>query len=491
MRDDELTIEPYRPRPLPSARDIVAVLFRQRWPMLITFVLVVIAAVASGRWSPKYEAEMKIMVRRQRADAIVSPSANAPDAGGDQVSEEYLNSEVELLNSEDLLRKVALETGLSGTSGTSNDHASDVKTAVAVRKLAKELEIKPLRKTNVISISYQNRDPKMAAGVLNALAAAYLEKHLEVHRPSGELNFFDQQATQYQQRLDKAQDNLTDFTKQTHVVSADLERDAALHQANDFDATARQAATAAAETNQRINSLNKQLQDMQSRVTTVKHTSANAALLQQLESTLLGQQLKRTELLTKFEPTYRLVQEVDQEIAETEKAIADTRSQPMQDESTDLNPNYQLVQAELTKDRAELSGLQARAADAGFNAEQYRKHAEQLEQDGVVQQELLLDAKTQEDSYLLYAHKREEARISNALDQRGILNVAVAEQPIVPALPNGSPLSAALITFMLAGGLSLSAAFVCDLADSSFRTPDEVTRYLGTPVLAALPKSVE
>jgi hypothetical protein len=29
--------------------------------------------------------------------------------------------------------------------------------------------------------------------VLNALAAAYIEKHLAVHRPSGESQFFDEQ----------------------------------------------------------------------------------------------------------------------------------------------------------------------------------------------------------------------------------------------------------------------------------------------------------
>jgi uncharacterized protein involved in exopolysaccharide biosynthesis len=488
MRTDELTIQPYRPRPLPSLRDIVAILFRQRWPMLIAFVIVVMAAIASGRLTPKYDAQMKIMVRRQRSDAIVTTSANAPESTGDQVSEEYLNSEVELLNSKDLLRKVVWEKGLGGKSGSDTEHDNEVGIAAAVRKLGKELEIKPLRKTNVISVSYENRDPQMAAGVLSALAKAYTEKHLEVHHSSGELDFFDQQATQYQQLLAQAQENLMNFTQKTQVVSADLERDAALRQANDFDATAQQAATAAAETNQRINSLNKQLTSIQSRVTTVVHTSENAALLEHLESTLLSLRLKRTELLTKYEPTYRLVQEVDQEIAQTEKTEAAIQSKPIMDESTDLNPDYQWVNAELTKAKTDLSGLRERASDASVNALKYHRLAEELEQKGVVQQELLRNAKTEEDNYLLYAHKREEARISDALDRRGILNVAIAEQPVVPALPSGSLLTAIMFTFCLAGTLAVSTAVVCDLTDPSFRTPDELTNYLDMPVLAALPK---
>ena len=57
-------------------------------------------------------------------------------------------------------------------------------------------------------------------------------------------------------------------------------------------------------------------------MTTVVRNSDNPQLLQQLKSTLLNLQLKRTELLTKYEPTYRLVQEVDQQIADAKNAIS-------------------------------------------------------------------------------------------------------------------------------------------------------------------------
>src|ERR1035437_1124039 len=187
MRTDELAIERYTRQPLPTPRDIIAVLFRQRWPMLTAFALVVIAVAVSGVWIPKYQAQMKILALRQRSDAMVTSSANAPSQySNDQVSEEDLNSEVELLNSDDLLRKVVMTTGLDGKSGSSTDGGSALVVAKAVRKLSGDLKIEPLRKTNVISVGYQARDPEMAARVLKALAAAYMEKHLEVHRSSGE-----------------------------------------------------------------------------------------------------------------------------------------------------------------------------------------------------------------------------------------------------------------------------------------------------------------
>jgi uncharacterized protein involved in exopolysaccharide biosynthesis len=460
--------------------------------MLVAFALVVIAVAVSGVWIPKYEAQMKILALRQRSDAMVTPSANAPaQFTNDQVSEEDLNSEVELLNSDDLLRNVALKTGLSGKSDSASDYGNEVRIATAVRKLGKDLKIEPIRKSNVISVSYQARDPKMAEAVLKALAAAYTEKHLEVHHQSGEFKFFDQQTEQFKQGLEQAQGKLTDFNKGTGVVSAEIERDAALRQADEFDSTARQAQTAVLETEQRVSALQAQMQSIKPRMTTVVRSADNPQLLQQLKSTLLNLELKRTELLTKYEPTYRLVQEVDQQIADTKDAIASEETNPIRDETSDQNPDYRWVQAELTKAQADLKGLKARSVAAATVAAKYHAQAQSLDQSMVTQQNLLQAAKTQEENYLLYERKREEARISNALDRGGILNVALAQQPIVPAIPKRSPLSVAFLTLLLAGVFSLCTAFVMDFTDQTFRTPDELAGFLGVPVLAALPKGGE
>jgi uncharacterized protein involved in exopolysaccharide biosynthesis len=491
-RLDDLVIERYTRQFLPTSRDVVAVLFRQRGPMLAAFVLVIVAVALSGVWIPKYEAQMKILALRQRSDAMVTPSANAPaQFNNDQVSEEDLNSEVELLNSNDLLRKVVLSRDLNRQFGLSGDGDNAVNIAKAVRKLSKDLKIEPLRKTNVISVTYQARDPKMAEEVLKALAAAYTEKHLEVHRPLGEFKFFDHQTEQYKQGLNQAEEKLTYFTKRSGVVSAESERDSALQQAEIFDSNARQAQTALLETEQRASVLQAQLGTIKPRMTTAVRNSDNPQLLQQLKSTLLNLELKRTELLTKYEPTYRLVQEVDQQIAEAKSAIHAEESKPIRDETSDSNPDYQWVQAELTKAQADLSGMRERAAATATVAAKFREEAQHLNQNMVVQQSLLQDAATQKENYLLYERKREEARISNALDRGGILNVALAEQPVVPALPKRSLLGIALLALLLAGTFSLSTAFALDFLDSTFRSPDELAGYLGMPVLAALPKGGE
>lgn len=491
MKTEGMAIERYLRRPLPSRRDLVAVLFRQRRVILAMFALAVIAVLASGAWLPKYQSHMKILVRRQRSDAIVSPSATEPQQYDDQVSESDLNTEAELLNSEDLLRDVVLKTGLAGNLDSLSEHAREKQIAKATGQLGKDLTVDAVHKANVISVYYKTREPKKAAQVLNALAQDYLQKHKEARHSSGESTFFGQEADKYRSELDATQLKLAEFTNKRHVVSAEVERDGALRQANEFDTAASQAETAAKETKHRVDALQKELDAMPSRMTTVERTSANTQLFQQLKSTLLNLELKRTELLTKYEPTYRLVQEVDQQIADTKSSIAAEEAKPDKDVTTDQNPTYLAVKTELARAQADLEGLQARASAARAAAEGYNKKAQQLDQDQRDQEALIRDAKTQEANYLLYDHKQEEARISEALDQRGILNVALAEKPLVPALPTRSRMNFGILMLVMAGTFSLTAGFVADFMDQSFRTPEEVSNYLGTPVLAALPRRTE
>jgi uncharacterized protein involved in exopolysaccharide biosynthesis len=97
------------------------------------------------------------------------------------------------------------------------------------------------------------------------------------------------------------------------------------------------------------------------------------------------------------------------------------------------------------------------------------------------------NAKVEEDNYLLYLHKREEARIGDALDQRRILNVAIVEPPVASALPAHSGLIYSLLAFGLATGFSVSVAFIREYFDPTIRTPAEARGLLEVPVLAWLP----
>jgi uncharacterized protein involved in exopolysaccharide biosynthesis len=145
------------------------------------------------------------------------------------------------------------------------------------------------------------------------------------------------------------------------------------------------------------------------------------------------------------------------------------------------------LDGELAKARADLATYQAQAAATAKIVRDYRASALLLDQKEIEQQDLIRAAKADEANYLLYLNKREEARISDALDDRRIVNVAIAEAATAPALPVHSRWPFVLLGTLFAILVSLGSAFASNYFDPSFRTAEEVQSFLKVPVLAAMP----
>src|SRR5207302_1288567 len=190
-----------------------------------------------------------------------------------------------------------------------------------------------------------------------------------------------------------------------------------------------------AETQQRVMDLEAQMAKLPERTTTQVRIADNPELLKSLKASLLDLQLKRTQLLTKFEPSHRLVQEVEQQIAQAEATIAAENALPLRDETTDKNAHYEWAKAELQHAQVQLNALQARQSATLQQEAAYRQMARRLGSAALTQDDLVSTEKAAQENYLLYVKKQEGARMDDALDERGIVNVAIAEHPVTPALP--------------------------------------------------------
>jgi uncharacterized protein involved in exopolysaccharide biosynthesis len=288
-----------------------------------------------------------------------------------------------------------------------------------------------LKKSNLIDVSYKDNDPERAANILATLSALYMQRHLKLQRPPGEIQFFDQQTDASEEKLHESEVRIVNFTRTSGVVSAALERDIALQKLGEADAAYREIDQQRIEVDRRVSALHQQLKSFPSRSVTQKRWADNPQLLDKVKTHLLDLQLKRTDMLSRFEPSYRPVQEVEQEIAETKASIAAEALSPVRDETTDNDPNYEWARMELEKAQVQSDGLRARQSAAGVQMASLRASARQLQSQSVVQQDLIRNAKANEENYLLYLHKREEARIGDALDERRILNIASLTMPAV------------------------------------------------------------
>jgi len=200
---EQQSITPYANNPIHvqrmpnTAREVFAILFRNRRVVLISFLAtlggVVIAVVLFGT---KYQAQTEILVKHQRGDDVVSANnVVGQPATDDNAREREINTEVALLQSEDLLRQVVKECGLNSPHGhfwsgwLPSWGGEGSRTAKAVHRLQKHLQIEPLPDSNIIQVRYTSHNRDEAARVLSTLDKLYIAKHVAVYRPAGALNF--------------------------------------------------------------------------------------------------------------------------------------------------------------------------------------------------------------------------------------------------------------------------------------------------------------
>ena len=172
---------------------LITAIFHRKALLLSVFAAVAGIAILVALVMPRrYESRMKVLVKNERGDLVVSPDARDSGQTRGDVSEAQVNSEIELLSSNDLLVRVVRATRLyQRTPSTARLTVEPSQEVVerAVRKLHAALSITAVKKANVIQIVYADSSAELAAAVLKELSAAYLDAHLRVHRYGGEPEF--------------------------------------------------------------------------------------------------------------------------------------------------------------------------------------------------------------------------------------------------------------------------------------------------------------
>jgi uncharacterized protein involved in exopolysaccharide biosynthesis len=479
-----------------SLRDLVAPLFRRKLALIATFAVVFIVSAVLGLMRLRnYESHMAILVSRERLDPVVTTEAtNQVAAMSPALSAEEVNSEAELLKSRDVLEQVVLANGMQNKpSGglLSFLHPKETeadRVARAVRALAARIQVDTPSKTNLIEVTYSSSDPAQSYAVLNSLSGLYLEKHAVVHRPPGSYQFFAEQAQSYKTALEKSEARLRAFGQTQGVADPDDERSDLAQQMAAAVGQLHATEQAIAADEQRIKTDQEQMKITPQRSAAKQETEVANLLLQNLGSTLLAAETKRTQLLLKYEPTYPLVREADQEVAEAKAAIAAAERAPYVNQTTDRDPTFEVLREDLAKNNSDLAGQRASLEANRRGISSIQSQMVTLGGQSLQLADLQRDAKANEQNYLLYLSKREQERTSDALDRTRIENVAIAVPPAIPVLPVHSATYILLIAFGLAVTLSLAAAYTINFLDPSFQTPAQVSDTLKIPVVVALPK---
>jgi len=138
-----------------TPRELAATLCRRPRLLAGSFGVVLLSVMLFVIFSARYESHFKVLLRRGRFDPIVSAQPpSVMDFTRPDITEEELNSEVELLRDEDLLKQVVKMAALIPPDTEEADRAAAVERAV--HKLNRRLEVEALKKSNLIQVSYKD-----------------------------------------------------------------------------------------------------------------------------------------------------------------------------------------------------------------------------------------------------------------------------------------------------------------------------------------------
>ncbi len=220
--------------------DILFALFKRKRTIIVCAVVGIIAAAAVYfLFPPSYESQAKLLVRYvlERSGVDPAEAAGAAAQSGNQAqADRVIGAETEILTSWDLAIQVAEALGPQRLLPPPQDLFSHVVQAVGLKRLlpssgpsatvaeaadsiASGLKVVSDKGSNIILISYKNRNPEIATLVLQELLSRYFVKHLEVHRSAGAFDFVAQQTDQVRARLNQAEDALKSLREKTGIAS--------------------------------------------------------------------------------------------------------------------------------------------------------------------------------------------------------------------------------------------------------------------------------
>ncbi len=488
-------------------REMATILWARKWLALAIFVAVVTSGtVVTVLLTPTFESSMKILISRERADQRVTPGESKTDQNQADISDEEFNSEIEIMQSRQVLEAVINELGLTRPAADAKPEGalSALRSRLAefyrslhkqsepspldraVRNVSDSLEVVSVKKSRIIKVTYKDPDPDRAAKILNALYRKYSDHHLKLRQNSQAANVFRQQADSFKDQLDGATQALKHFDVANGGAGVSSQKELLMQQFYQTQSQANATRTEVRETEQRIGALQAQLATQPERIETGT-TTKYAQALDKMKDELMQMELQRTQLIQKYKADHRLVRDIEQRIAQTKEVITREEQSPPQEKSVALNDVHRRLINDILNAQSNLTALREREKGQTTLAAQYQARMIELDQKSYEKNDLERTRTVNEEAYLLYHKKSQEAEIANALTLEKVANVSLADA----ASPNYKPISPKpalnFAVFMLVGLLAaIAGAIAVEKMNPAVRNEASVRRHLGIEVLASI-----
>ncbi|RMD84072.1 MAG: hypothetical protein D6815_05005 [Candidatus Dadabacteria bacterium] len=468
-------------RSLYLVRQALTAVFKRKRMVVLLFLLVFVPSnVGNMLRDPVYRATAKVMIRNTRAYPEVSTRKATADR---PPNEALVNSEIQLLRSRDLLRRVHDKLVEESRQA---DAAFSVPSVIAL-----ERKITVVRKpnSNVVEVSYRSPSQEQAIRVVNTLVQLYVDYNIEKHKTPGALEFFHRQTEAAKKAYEEADLELERYDAAHGLTSIAVEKDQLLRQRAQLEADLRRTEAEITELTTKVGALEAQLEYIPETETTEVDLVPNP-MLGYLQQSLAKLELERNKLLQLYTPQHRLVMDLENEIAEVKRQIAQQETTVIGRRRKSTTGVRRALQQELLEAQTELGALEARRAMLAERISDYDARIRVMHAKHYQVMRMRRDRAEKKELYDALQAKLNELKVAEAMDRARLSNVAIVEAAAPPLRrePDFKGLTL-LLSLFAALFISIGAAIVTEMLNPVFNSDLDVRHHLGLPVIAEIPKN--
>lgn len=440
-------------------------ILRARWKLsVLAFVLTVTAAVLISLMMPKkFTAAASVVID-------VKPDPISGMMLGQMMSPAIMATQVDILQSDRVALRVIRNLKLADNPQVRQQwqDATEGKGTIEnwlADSFQRQLDVRPSRESNVITVGYQAPDPEFAAALANAFVKAYVDTAVELRVDAAKQygGFFDQQAKDAREALEATSSKLSEFQRTNGIVGSDERLDVETSRLNELSTQLVMLQAVASDSSSR------QVQAAAGRGDRLAESLGNP-VISSLSIELSRAEASLQELNSRLGNSHPQVVQARANIGEL-RARLDTE---MKRVTSSVGVTANINNSRLGEVRAQLDAQRVRVL----------KLKEQRDLMAVLQR----DVENAQRAYDAIVARLNQTKVESQTQQSNINVLSQATPPLTPSSPRVL-LNIAIAVFvgtLLAVGLAL----VRELLDRRVRTTTDLVESLGLPVLGVVPKPI-
>jgi uncharacterized protein involved in exopolysaccharide biosynthesis len=463
--------------------DVIALLWRERFWMLLVFILIVAGGLAFAlSLKTVYPAESSLLVRLGE-EYVYQPRVGDAARGAVPESDTVIQAEVEILSSAQIKEKVIerigvekLFPGLAKGYAEAGEDRQRIIMGRAVAAMAKGLKINTTPGAPVVRLTYEHPDPVLAARVLNTLLEEYLVyRRAILLDPTGPL---EAQRKAFEDRLAQADQAYENFLGSNNI--------------GDFEAEKTSLSQLQASLQQQKLAADAQLKEREGQLAGLQSQSGQVTpeiglyrdVDHAAQDKLIELRLQRENLLTRYKPDAAPVRELDVQIAGLQQAMGQGGVQGEGARRVGVNPVYQTMLSDRIQLTAQIAALRQSSEALAQQVDQVTERQLRLAQLEPQYQGLTRDRDVLQNNVRDFTVKEQETQASDAIARQGNDNISIIEHAVVPTQGKSLKMPVMMLAGLLGGFTALCVGLIKTFLRPGFATSSMAARTLDLPVLA-------